>query len=167
MPALLTDHTFWVNVFFAAEWAVRIAMIVVVPFRRSPEAAKGWLLLIFFEPAIGLALYLLIGRPTPPAWRLRRHVEFLELSKPVYERLGRDPNIFHPQLGPTLDHAVTLAENLGRLPILGGNTAEILADWKKYCPMFRKVMPVEYRRALAELKAFEAAEAAKPKLARA
>jgi hypothetical protein len=33
--------------------------------------------------------------------------------------------------------------------------------------MFRKVMPVEYRRALAELKAFEAAEAEKPKLARA
>jgi len=129
MPALLTDQTFWVNVFFAAEWAVRIAMIVVVPFRRSPEAAKGWLLLIFFEPAIGIALYLLIGRPTPPAWRLQRHVEFLELSKPVYERLGRDPNIFHPQLGPTLDHAVTLAENLGRLPILGGNTAEILADY--------------------------------------
>jgi hypothetical protein len=53
----------------------------------------------------------------------------MELSKPVYERLGRDPNIFHPQLGPTLDHAVTLAENLGRLPILGGNTAEILADY--------------------------------------
>ncbi len=112
MPALLTDQTFWVNVFFAAEWAVRIAMIVVVPFRRSPEAAKGWLLLIFFEPAIGIALYLLIGRPTPPAWRLQRHVEFMELSKPVYERLGRDPNIFHPQLGPTLDHAVTL----GRKP---------------------------------------------------
>jgi glutamate synthase (NADPH) large chain len=29
--------------------------------------------------------------------------------------------------------------------------AEILADWKKYCPMFRKVMPLEYRRALAEM----------------
>jgi glutamate synthase (NADPH/NADH) large chain len=27
----------------------------------------------------------------------------------------------------------------------------ILADWKKYCPLFRKVMPVEYRRALAEM----------------
>jgi hypothetical protein len=25
MPALLTDQAFWVNVFFAAEWAVRIA----------------------------------------------------------------------------------------------------------------------------------------------
>jgi cardiolipin synthase len=129
MPALLTDQTFWVNVFFALEWAVRIAMIVVVPFRRSPEAAKGWLLLIFFEPAVGIALYLLIGRPTLPAWRIQRHAEFMALSKPAYERLGRDPNIFHPQLGATLDHAVTLAENLGRLPILGGNSAEILAEY--------------------------------------
>jgi glutamate synthase (NADPH/NADH) large chain len=29
--------------------------------------------------------------------------------------------------------------------------AEILADWKRYCPMFRRVMPIEYRRALAEM----------------
>ncbi len=29
--------------------------------------------------------------------------------------------------------------------------AEILADWKKFCPMFRKVMQLEYRRALAEM----------------
>ena len=29
--------------------------------------------------------------------------------------------------------------------------AEILADWKRYRPLFRKVMPVEYRRALAEM----------------
>ena len=29
--------------------------------------------------------------------------------------------------------------------------AEILANWDRYCPLFRKVMPVEYRRALAEM----------------
>jgi len=29
--------------------------------------------------------------------------------------------------------------------------AEILADWPRYRPLFRKVMPVEYRRALAEM----------------
>jgi glutamate synthase (NADPH/NADH) large chain len=29
--------------------------------------------------------------------------------------------------------------------------AEILADWKRYCPLFKKIMPVEYRRALAEM----------------
>jgi glutamate synthase (NADPH/NADH) large chain len=33
--------------------------------------------------------------------------------------------------------------------------AEILADWSGYLPKFKKVMPVEYRRALEELKARE------------
>jgi len=32
---------------------------------------------------------------------------------------------------------------------------DILADWNTYLPKFRKVMPVEYRRALAEMKATE------------
>ena len=32
---------------------------------------------------------------------------------------------------------------------------EILAAWNDYLPKFRKVMPVEYRRALAEMKATE------------
>jgi len=38
--------------------------------------------------------------------------------------------------------------------------AEILADWKKYCPMFRKVMPLEYRRALAEMEKARTLQAA-------
>jgi glutamate synthase (NADPH/NADH) large chain len=40
--------------------------------------------------------------------------------------------------------------------------AEILANWNAYLPKFRKVMPVEYRRALKELKANADAE---PKIA--
>ena len=43
----------------------------------------------------------------------------------------------------------------------GSTVAErILADWKTYCPMFRKVMPVEYRRALTELQRERIVEAA-------
>ena len=129
MTALLTDQTLWLNVFFAAEWAVRLAMIVVVPFRRSPEAAKGWLLLILFEPTAGLILYALIGRPKLPQWRLQRHVEFEDLSRPIFERLAQHRNISHPDLGLELNQAVTLAENLGELPILGGNASEVLADY--------------------------------------
>ena len=34
--------------------------------------------------------------------------------------------------------------------------AAMLADWPKYCGKFRKVMPVEYRRALAELQVLQA-----------
>jgi glutamate synthase (NADPH/NADH) large chain len=38
--------------------------------------------------------------------------------------------------------------------------AEILADWKTYCSKFRKVMPLEYRRALAELEKARTMQAA-------
>ena len=52
------DPTIWAWGFFLSEWAIRLVMLVVVPFRRMPAAAKGWLLLIFFEPWIGLLLYM-------------------------------------------------------------------------------------------------------------
>ena len=45
--------------------------------------------------------------------------------------------------------------------------AEILSRWTEYLPKFRKIMPHEFRRALAELKAAEEAEAAKPRAAAA
>jgi glutamate synthase (NADPH/NADH) large chain len=37
---------------------------------------------------------------------------------------------------------------------------QILGEWKKYCPMFRKVMPLEYRRALAEMEKARTMQAA-------
>jgi glutamate synthase (NADPH/NADH) large chain len=40
--------------------------------------------------------------------------------------------------------------------------AEILANWAEYLPRFRKVMPVEYRRALAELARQQEEEEAPP-----
>jgi glutamate synthase (NADPH/NADH) large chain len=36
--------------------------------------------------------------------------------------------------------------------------ATILENWKTYLPKFRKVMPVEYRRALKEMKSLAASE---------
>jgi glutamate synthase (NADPH/NADH) large chain len=38
--------------------------------------------------------------------------------------------------------------------------AEILADWPEYCQKFRKVMPLEYRRALAEMEKARTMQAA-------
>ena len=129
LVALLTDPKAWFTAFILAEWAIRIVMLVVVPFRRSPDAAKGWLLLILFEPAIGLALYLVFGRRRMPEWRLQRAAAFGELAKPVYARLAAHPNVFHPEQDANVAPAVHLAEKLGDLPILGGNTADILTDY--------------------------------------
>jgi cardiolipin synthase len=92
------------------------------------DAGEGWLLLISssrrrLDPVPG-------SEPTLPVWRLVRHADFEALAKPTVGRLAKDANIFHPELSPELQHAVTLAENLGDFPILGGNSAEILADYQ-------------------------------------
>jgi cardiolipin synthase len=124
-----TDPTLWAWIFFLSEWAVRLAMLVAVPFRRTPAAAKGWLLLIFFEPWIGLLLYVLIGRARLPRWQRDQLAKLPGAMARVAERLAHDPNIFHPELDAALSQAVTLAENLGGMPILGGNQVELLADY--------------------------------------
>src|SRR5437763_14396262 len=51
---------------------------------------------------------------------------------------------------------------IGRHAQFTGSTvaARILADWNAYCPKFRKVMPVEYRRALAEIEKARTMQAA-------
>ena len=115
-----TDPTFWAWIFVISEWAIRLVMLAVVPFRRTPAAAKGWLLVIFFEPWVGLVLYLLIGRASLPRWRRRQVAKLPRAMAPVRARLANHPNVFHPEVGPVLAPAVTLAENLGQMPILGG-----------------------------------------------
>jgi glutamate synthase (NADPH/NADH) large chain len=64
-----------------------------------------------------------------------------------------------------------LGEDIERLHVLitrhakltgSARAQHILANWKQYLPMFRKVMPVEYRRALKEMKSREPEE---PKIA--
>jgi cardiolipin synthase A/B len=124
-----TDPTAWAWAFFISEWVIRLAMLAVVPVRRTPAAAKGWLLLIFFEPWVGLILYLLIGRAKLPRLRRQRLAELPRAMAKVVERLISHPHIFHPEVGAALSQAVTLAEKLGQSPILGGNAVELLVDY--------------------------------------
>jgi cardiolipin synthase A/B len=124
-----TDPTLWYWLFFLSEWAIRLAMLVVVPFRRTPATAKGWLLLICFEPWIGLLLYLLIGRARLTRSQREQLARLPQAMAGVVSRLTNHPNVFHPEVGPALSRAVTLAENLGGMPILGGNAVELLIDY--------------------------------------
>ena len=56
----------WGTLYLASEWVIRLVMLFYVPQRRSPAAARGWLLLIFFLPWVGLVLYAVV-RPGPRA----------------------------------------------------------------------------------------------------
>jgi cardiolipin synthase len=90
---LWTDPTFRAWAFFLSEWVIRLVLLVVVPFRRSPATAKGWQLLIFFEPWISLILYLLIGRANLPRWRQAPLAQLPWALAQVIDRLSKHPNV--------------------------------------------------------------------------
>lgn len=116
----------WGLVYTATEWVIRIVMLGYVPQRRTPAAARTWLLLIFFFPWGGLALYLVLGRLHLPK---RRRTQLEELSRRVREAaqlLAPGVRTPHSALPPEVADAAQLAENLTAFPMLAGNHVELL-----------------------------------------
>jgi cardiolipin synthase A/B len=120
---------FWATLFVVSDWAIRLAMLPIVPTRRSPEAAKGWLLFIFFLPWLGLVLYLLIGRPRVPRWRTERFRRFMRVIEPVRQKMRALPLLAPPAITPQYEPSVQLATDLGMLPNFGGNAVELMTDY--------------------------------------
>jgi cardiolipin synthase len=116
--------------YLAVEWTIRIAMLVIVPFRRSPDAARGWLLIVFILPVPALVLYLMIGRPTYPRWRRRRFDEARRLLANATHEIEQSQPCCQPALPENLASAALLIEHLGQFPTLGGNSIELLADYE-------------------------------------
>ncbi len=112
--------------FYAVEWIIRLAALAVVPLRRTPAASRGWLLLIFFLPVPGLLLFLAIGRPRFPAWRVARFRTLRPFLDGVASRLEVADTPPPDQPGAT----TALARKLGRLPAVGGNWVELIDDYE-------------------------------------
>lgn len=115
--------------YVTVEWIIRIAMLVVVPLRRSPGAARGWLLVAFFIPIPALVIYLLIGRPTYPRWRQKRFVNAREMLTRATDEISHSEFCSHPILSENYAPAAKLVQNLGQFPILGGNKIDLLSDY--------------------------------------
>jgi cardiolipin synthase len=124
---LLSAH--WATFYFVTEWAIRLSMVAIVPFRRSPEAARSWLLLLFFLPIPGLLLYLAIGRPIFPQWRVRRFAALPRLMEPTMKALDSAVATAPVRLGAHHEPIAMLTRNLGRLPVIGGNRLQIITDY--------------------------------------
>ncbi|HEY4203542.1 MAG TPA: glutamate synthase-related protein, partial [Xanthobacteraceae bacterium] len=101
------------------------------------------------------------------------NLSMVELEPVLSEEMANE-NIYHHS-GDLEAHgkvdvfANLLGSDIERLHVLisrhakftgSARAAEILANWKTWLPKFRKVMPVEYRRALKELQAAENVEPA-------
>jgi cardiolipin synthase len=111
----------WGAVYVAGEWLIRFGALFYVPQRRAPSAARAWLLLIFFLPYVGVALYALIGRTFLP----RRRVEMqAQIGAALAEVLPASAP--PPAAGGPLAPAARLAVRLSEFAVVGGNRFELL-----------------------------------------
>ena len=114
--------------YLISECIISMVMLPIVVQRRQSAAAMAWLMVIFFQPWIGLAAYLLIGENRLPLKRIREHA----LVAPKIRALGamavQHRHVVYPAVSPEQTPLVALAERLGEMPILGGNQAELLTE---------------------------------------
>jgi cardiolipin synthase len=106
--------------------AIRVLALIFVPRNRRPQTSLAWLVLIFFQPYIGIIFFLLFGRARLPRNRRRRQREvndyILETTE-GFDRVRRDP-----PWPSWLEPIVELNRKLGSMPLVGGNSARMWAD---------------------------------------
>ncbi len=106
--------------------AIRVFSIIYVPYNRKPQTATAWLLAIFLIPYIGFIVFLVIGSTKLPRARREKQTEInayiLEQTEGI-ERVRRD----HPW-PPWLESVTKLNRELGAMPLVGGNSAELYPD---------------------------------------
>ena len=122
------DVLFWTQLLAVSEWAIRLTMLPVIVLRKEkPATCLAWLAIVFFEPWIGLGLYLLIGENRLGRQRLaRRQQRRPQLEASEYPRVEArhvvDPN------DDEYNVLVHLAEHVGGLPVVAGNSMSLMSD---------------------------------------
>ena len=119
----------WLIVWSLIEWLIRLTMVVVILRRQfMPATSLAWLTITFLLPELGLFLYLLLGdaRMGRKRTRLHRLIVFASRRAGRLSRLNR--HIIRPDVAPELEPVILLAENIGGMPILGGNDVELLSE---------------------------------------
>ena len=116
------------SVLYIAEWIIRVTALFVVVRKRRPTAALAWLVVIYFQPWIGILFYLLIGRHRLPRRRTRQYAQLVQRLGHLKRQFDQHPHVVHPELGPQCRAAITLAERFGSMPILDGNSVKLMSD---------------------------------------
>jgi|HigsolmetaAR202D_1030399.scaffolds.fasta_scaffold00086_38 Phosphatidylserine/phosphatidylglycerophosphate/cardiolipin synthases and related enzymes len=113
-------------------WVICIVMLYIVPHKRDPESATGWLLFSFFFPYLGAIFFGLIGNPKLPLERRQLQREINNFVAERVEERAKDPE-YAPAFAHHLDERqlpiARLVERLGGLPVFGANQLELLSDY--------------------------------------
>jgi cardiolipin synthase A/B len=110
-------------------WSIRLWALWHVPRRRSPSAARAWLLLILVAPIVGIALYSIFGRAYLPAKRLSRQQRADEFVRQARVEDGLGPGAGVPEERRA---TVELVHRLGNFPVVGGNTVDLIDGYEEF-----------------------------------
>ncbi len=105
-----------------------VVMLFVVPRKHSPSAAMAWLLLIFLMPILGVILYWLIACNLVAKRRMKLHQRMLDELAQMREELSHRAQPSRIDVDESVRPVVALAEKLGKMPILRGNSARLYGD---------------------------------------
>ena len=119
---------FW-TLLAASEWAIRLTMLPIIVLRKEkPVTCLAWLTIVFFEPWVGLGLYLLIGENRLGRLRLARRRQ----RRPLWnasEPPAVDPvHLVEPDGADGFSLLVHLAEHGGGLPVVTGNAISFMSQ---------------------------------------
>jgi cardiolipin synthase len=116
---------------YLVSWAICLMMLYVVPRRRDPESAGGWLLFSFFLPYLAALAFFLIGSPKLPEARRKRQRDLDQALADLRPILESDPQLAHSfvhDLEPRRQQVAALVERLGGMPIMRGDV-QLLSDY--------------------------------------
>ncbi|MBX3091603.1 MAG: cardiolipin synthase [Cryobacterium sp.] len=120
--------TLWVSaILIAIDFVVRVVSIVLIPRNRRPQTAMAWLLAIFFLPYIGIILFLILGSRHLPKGRRDKQDEINQYILNTTE--GMDQVSQEHPWPEWLEPITALNRNLGAMPLVGGNDAQVFPDY--------------------------------------
>ncbi|WP_280680146.1 cardiolipin synthase [Cryobacterium sp. CG_9.6] len=106
---------------------IRVLAVAVVPRNRRPSSAMAWLMAIFIAPVPGSILYALLGSFKLPQDRRDKQQE---INAFILEATKGIDTISDTETEPEwFGGVVHLNRNLGSMPLLPGNTAQLLPDY--------------------------------------
>ncbi len=110
-----------------AQWVIRLVLIPIILKRHRPAVATTWLIVVFFEPFIGLIIYLVIGRQLVGRKRIEHHER---VAREVEQRVrGRFADEHVVAVGDLPHHRrdlARLAQHLSGMPAVSGNRVTLI-----------------------------------------
>jgi cardiolipin synthase A/B len=145
----------WITILGALSYVIGVLALFIIPANRKPGEATAWLFLIFLAPILGAILFLLLGNPKLSRWRREQQRAMNERIKDLAEDAEQIPElrpILDPPFLSRFEPFVNLIAQLTGMPVMAGNTVELLPDY--VAAVDRIVQDIDLARRYAHLEYF-------------